>query len=148
MSKKTGKRIELLIFEKGFPSIRQFARYIKENNPQNYISEDTISNLTKRKSTSTHTLQCIAQALDLPLPCLTSENLPLVDDYLFGEVADRKDNANKTKINDLDIIKDLYTTCKSIYPDNIQNEFYESRRKITTLAEISIYFPLFIYIII
>ena len=149
MSEKTGKRIELLIFEKGFPSIRQFARYIKEKDPESYISEDTISNLIKGKSTNTNTLQCIAHALDLPLPCLTSENLSLVDDYLFKEVADEKNKYyeliknDKTKINNLDIVKNLYTTYKSIYPDNIQNETYESRRKITTLAEISIYFPLF-----
>lgn len=36
------KRVELLIFDKGYPSIRKFAEYMKECYIQNGVSEDTI----------------------------------------------------------------------------------------------------------
>lgn len=53
------KRVELLIFDKGFPSIRKFAEYMKECYPQNYVSEDTISNVIKGKGVQNNTLVII-----------------------------------------------------------------------------------------
>lgn len=150
MNDKIGKRIELMIFDKGFLSVKKFAEYLKEKNPTSYVSEDTILNLIKGKGFQNNTLVSIADGLGIPVDCLTTENMPLVDEYLFNEVAARKEDL-KNNINDhdeknvtsLEIIRMLYDVEKRIYPREMGDMCNRYGFKITTLAEMSIYFPLF-----
>ena len=148
MNEKIGKRIELLIFDMGFLSVKKFAEYLKDKNPVSYVSEDTILNLIKGKGFQNNTLVSIAGGLGVPLDCLTAENMPLVDGYLFNEVAIRKEELkndinsvhDEEKITNLEIVRMLYDVDKRIYPGEICDRY---GFKITTIAEMSIYFPLF-----
>ena len=92
-----GKRIELLIFEKGFPSIRSFANYMEEILPYECVSKDTITNAIKGNEVRKGTLFSIAKSLDLPVECLTDEKLILIDDYLKEEVEPLKEEFDKKK---------------------------------------------------
>lgn len=149
MNEKAVKRIELLIFEKGFSSVRSFSEYVKERDPQNYVSEDTISNVIKGKGFYNDTLVVIAKGLGVPVDCLTAEKIPLVDEYLFEEVLPIKeewDNGikdNREKgINNLETVRRLYDTSRRICPDEIGGISSQKEYKITTLSEFCIYYPL------
>lgn len=149
MNEKVGKRVELLIFDKGFSSIRKFAEYLKENNYECYVTEDTIYNLIKGKGFQNNTLVCISKGLGVPIDCLTAENMPLVDNYLFNEVASvKKEMESDIKlfeergINNLQTVRRLYDIDKRVYPNQIGELYNRYGFEITTLAEMSIYFPL------
>lgn len=149
MDNVIGKRVELLIFEKGFPSVRKFAEYLKEFDPENYVSEDTISNVIKGKGLQNSTIVTIAKGLGISVDCLTADNIPLLDDYLAYEVRPLKEkkckeyrNFEGEQINNLEWIKRLYDISKRIYPTDIGDIYSEYEYQITTLAEFIIYFPL------
>lgn len=148
---QNGERIELLIFEKGFTSVRKFANYMKEKMPSNYVSEDTIANVIKGKETRNLTLQVVAQGLDVPLEILLAEKIILVDEYLQNEVRPRKEEYENGLMaedgicfNELRTVKYLFDLSKRFYPTDISEKMgKEPAYHITTLAELSIYFPLF-----
>lgn len=148
MNEKIGKRIELLIYEKGFSSVGRFATYLDENHPQNSLSEDTIRGLIRGKGFRNSTLKNVAVGLGLPIECLTTTVLPLVDAYLFGEVAEEKESrANildkgEEQVKELTWIKRLYDTDCRMYPSNEADMANKYGFKISTLAELSLYFPL------
>lgn len=144
------ERIELLIFDKGFTSIRSFANYMKEKMPYDYVSEDTISNLVKGKDARNLTIQAIAQGLDLPMEVLLEDKIILVDEYLKNEVRARKEEYEKGIIgsddiyfNELRTVKYLFGLSRRFYPAEISRILgNEPNYHITTLAELSVYFPL------
>lgn len=149
MNKKIGRRVELLIFEKGFPSIRKFVKYLREKEPENCVSEDTISNVIKGKGFQNNTLISVAKGLNVPVDCLMAENIPLVDEYLFTQVAAIKEETKNDKelwedgdINNLESVRMLYAINKCIYPNEIGELYNKYGFEIMTLAELSIYFPL------
>lgn len=149
MEEKVSKRVELLIYDKGFSSIRQFAEYLKREHSEYSLSEDTISNFINGKGFQNNTLVSIAKGLDLPVDCLTAEYLPLVDGYLFDEVAYEKELNDKNKrtrkeceINNLETVKRYYDIDKRTYPGEIGDIYHKYEFRISTLAELSIYLPL------
>ena len=153
MSITPEKRIELLIFAKGFTSIHQFSTYLKEKYPTTYVTVDTIFNLIKGKPYRHSTIENIANGLDLPIECLTASSIPLLDDYLLYEVADIKNefssqhnaNSNFSLLDHLaswDTCLELYDISKLIYPYNPMHLSTKTNFKITTLAEFCIYLPL------
>lgn len=148
MNERIGKRVELLIFDKGFPSIRRFAEYLREKDPENCVSEDTISNLIKGGGCNYNTLVSIAKGLEVPVDCLTAEVQRLENFYLFHEVAHAKEEIEpekgadkEDKINNLETYKRLHDIDKRFYPGDA-GDLYTYGFKITTIAELSIYFPL------
>ena len=56
MEEKVSKRVELLIYDKGFSSIRQFAEYLKREHIEYSLSENTISNFINGKGFQNNTL--------------------------------------------------------------------------------------------
>ena len=153
---KCGERIELLIFDKGFTSIRKFANYMKEKIPCDYISEDTIINVIKGKEARKATFQVIAEALDLPVDILLDEKIVFVDEYLKNEVRPQKEECERRpneygdgSVNELRTVKYLYDLSQRFYPTGISGWFGNERKyHITTLAELSVYLPLIkIYIL-
>lgn len=132
------KRVELLIYAKGFSSIRQYVEYISQNYPKYCISEDTISNIIKGKGFRIATLELLAKGLGVPLGCLIRERLPEVDGYLFGEVASYIEEWGRCWENenhDLEAVRILYEM-------DMINYTGQSKYKITTLPELLIYMPL------
>ena len=148
MNEKLGKRLELLIYAKGFSSPGKFAAYLNKNYPGNSLSEDTIRGLIRGKGFQNNTLKNVAVGLDIPMECLMTPVLPLVDAYLFGEVAEEKQNCidlagkGECQVKELTWIKRLYDTDCRMYPSNESDMANKYGFKISTLAELSIYFPL------
>lgn len=148
--KERGKRIELLIFEKGFPSIRKFANYMKEKFPDDYVSEVTIANVIKGNDVRMTTMESIAKALELPLEILIEEGNTVIDDYLEREVMQKKEayenglrGSEGLYIDELERVKYLFDLSRRFYPRNI-SELLGTQQgyHITTLGELSVYMPL------
>lgn len=146
---KIGKRIELLIFEKGFSTIRSFAKYLAEEYPTYRVSEDTLYNIVKGEKMRNETLECIAKGLGLPQECLMVNDIKFVDDYLFDEVLPVKEKMqpkgngiNDRAINNLLTVKWLMDLSNCFYPARVCSFSEKYEYHITTLAELSMYFPL------
>lgn len=148
MHEKLGKRLELLMYEKGVGSPGRFAAYLKEQHPIHSVSEDTIRGLINGKGFQNYTLESIAIGLGLPIECLIIPDLPLVDAYLFGEVLEEKETGVDTGterdycIKELTWIKKLYDIDCRMYPSTEADLSNKCGFQISTLAELSIYFPL------
>lgn len=139
MKKKIGKRIEQLIYEGGYNSIAQFAKYLRKDNPMNYVSEDTILNLVKGNGVQENTLIIMSKTLDLPIDCFTAEYVPILDEYLDARAETRNNEDNCE--NNLDIVRIIYDISRRIYLQT-SDKLYK-KCNITTLAEFLLYFPLF-----
>lgn len=166
-----GRRLELLIFAKGFRSIRSFAEYMKVNCPEEYVSDDTISNTIKGKNVSKSTLITTAKTLGVPIEMLISENIVMFDEYLeywvqplldeynsivsgmvytqcdeVGEVAYIESTIEEfdKRFAKLDLFKDVlfvYDLSVCFYPSTYSDDI-NLNHPIKTLGELLIYFPI------
>lgn len=146
MKNNIGKRVNLLIKEKGFTSVDRFLEYVDETQGEAHVSRDTVYKVINGQKPNMKTLYCIANALELPIECLTSEYMPFLDSKLELEVQYKEELPSKDKkeqkINDLKWVKNYYDISKRVYPNDIGDIYDTYNFKITTLAELSIYFPL------
>ena len=146
MKKRLGKRIELLIFSKGFDSRRSFAKYMAENKPEICVGSQTISNVIEGKNTQIDTIKAIAECLELPLEVLINENLVLIDDFLKNEIEPimmEKGEDLSAREYAIETVKYLYDVSKRFCPCSISDEFgLNDGFHISTLAELALYLPL------
>ena len=145
MNKKIGNRVRKLIYAKGFSSIRKFADYLERVEPENYVTEDTIFNVIKGKNMRNDTLKVIADGLGVSMDCLTSDDVPIAEDYLMYEVEaeeNTEEHCEEHRMRMRRIYNNLYDISRRFYPADVGDIYLDNHYRITTLAEFGIYLPL------
>lgn len=146
MENKLGRRIELLIYSKGFDSVKSFARYIEEKNPQRSVALQTLYNVIKGKKAETETIMIIAESLELPIDILTNENMYLIDEFLEREILPIKMGENfnnRTRLLAIEKVKKIYDVSNLFCPSIIGDWFGTNEGiHMSTMPEIEFYVPL------